>query len=247
MTEGPKNMTKQQVLDYLRAHPTLLSEVALEQPELLDALSRPNLAGDDAIVDFQQHRIEALSKALDQHTGMRDDLIDTSRSNMQTQLQVHETVIEIIACRNLESLIGYISRDISHTLRLDAVILCVEPKGDRPFPVREPIMSVKPGSISAAFSDGSTILLGEPTSATRPFFGPAASLVQSQALILLQVPGAPTPVMLAMGDRTPDYFHQGQATHLLRFLGDVLATRLGQFMADSNANEAAQWSSPDAP
>jgi len=247
MAEGASNITKQQVLDYLRTHPTLLPEVALEQPELLDHLSRPELAGDDAIVDFQQHRIEALSKALDQHTGMRDDLIDTSRSNLQTQLQVNATVIEIIACRNLESLIGYISRDISHTLRLDAVILCVEPKGDKPFPIREPIMSVKPGSISAAFADGSNILLGEPTTSTRAFFGPAASLVQSQALIQLQVPGASTQVMLAMGDRSPDYFHRGQATHLLRFLGDVLATRLGQFMADSSTSEAAQWSSPDAP
>ena len=57
--------------------------------------------------------------------------------------------------------------------------------------------------------------------------------------------------MLALGDRDPAWFHEGQATHLLRFLGDALALRLDQFMADgegtSNVETPDQWSSPETP
>ena len=241
------DINQQDLLAYLRAYPEALTDLIASHPELLDNFARPGLSGDGALVDFQQQRILALNKALDHRTNLQDELIDTSRSNLQTQLQVHDAVLDIIRCRDLESLIGFISRDMSHDLRLDCAILCVEPRGPKILPIREPIMSVKPGSISTVFQDGSTALLGAAQDHTRSFFGPAASLVQSHALIRLMINEAPTAVMLALGDRDPDKFHKGQATHLLRFLGDVLALRLEQFMADSNAEKTAQWSSPETP
>ena len=263
MTEEKPALTRQQISDHLRDHPEVLSELLEEHPALLDALSRRELQGDEVLVDFQQQRISSLSNALDKRSDVHEELIDTSRSNLQTQLQVNETIIEMIGCRDLESLIGYISRDMSQTLRLDAVILCVESRDQRfPF-IREPVMSVKQGGLTAVFSDGSTIILGQPSTQSRTLFGPAADLVQSQALIRLDVEGAPTPIALVMGDRNADYFHRGQATHLLRFLGDVLATLLGHFMADGRADRIAngvlkedaadetdqnvQWLSPEKP
>jgi uncharacterized protein YigA (DUF484 family) len=247
MSQDPQETNQQQLLDFLRSHPETLAELIKEQPGILDAMSRPELQGDESVVDFQQQRINQLNQALDQHTGIRDELIDTSRSNMQTQQQVHEAVLDIVARRDLESLMGYISRDMSHTLRLDAVILCVESQGQHyPF-IREPIMSVDAGSIANVFRDGRNIILGEPDELSRHFFGPAASLVQSQALIRLTVEDAPTSIMLAIGDRDPDYFHKGQATHLLRFLGDALATRLSQFMGDARSSGTEPWSSPETP
>lgn len=263
MTDEKPALTKQQFSDYLRDHPQVLSDLLEEQPALLDKLSRSELQGDEVLVDFQQQRINSLNSALDKRSNVHEELIDTSRSNLQTQLQVNETIVEMIGCRDLESLIGYISRDMSHTLRLDAVILCVESRDQRfPF-MREPVMSVEQGGLSAVFSDGSTIILGEPSTQSRTLFGPAADLVQSQALIRLDVEGAPTPIALVMGDRNENYFHRGQATHLLRFLGDVLATLLGHFMTDGRAARIAnsdlndktadesgqniQWLSPEKP
>ncbi len=251
MSQKTQDTNRQQLLDYLKDNPDTLAELAAElvreQPGLLDTITRAELQGDTTIVDFQQHRISQLNQALDHHTGVRDELIDTSRSNLQTQQQVHEAVLDIVARRDLESLIGYISRDMSHTLRLDAVILCVESQGQQyPF-IREPIMSVDTGSIANVFRDGRNVILGEPDELSRHFFGPAASLVQSQALIRLTVEDAPTSIMLAIGDRDADYFHKGQATHLLRFLGDALATRLGQFMGDARSSGTEPWSSPETP
>jgi uncharacterized protein YigA (DUF484 family) len=247
MNQESQDPDRQQLLDYLRDNPDALAELVKGQPGLLDTITRAELQGGTSIVDFQQHRINQLSKALDQHTDVRDELIDTSRSNLKTQQQVHEAVLDIIARRNLESLIGYISRDMSHTLRLDAVILCVESQGQQyPF-IREPIMSVDAGSIADTFNDDRNIILGEPDEQSRHFFGPAASLIQSQALIRLQVEDAPTSIMLAIGDRDPAYFHKGQATHLLRFLGDALGIRLGQLMGDTRSNETQPWLNPETP
>jgi uncharacterized protein YigA (DUF484 family) len=73
------------------------------------------------------------------------------------------------------------------------------------------------------------------------FFGPAASLIGSQAMVKLDL-GNEMWGVLAIGDRAPDSFEAGQATHLVRFLGDVLALRLQQLLPETLAPEATRWS-----
>jgi uncharacterized protein YigA (DUF484 family) len=237
---------------YLQTNPAFLAELLAAYPDLLDGITQQHLSGNAGIVDFQRHRINKLKQQLDHHTGLQEELIDTSRSNMQSQLQVNQCILSIVGCQSLEGLLSYVSREMAEALHLDAAILCVESR-EQAYPyLREPVMSVDRDAITSLFSDGSQVILAEPTDSTRPFFGPAADLIQSQALIRLPVAHAHTALMLALGDRDPAWFHEGQATHLLRFLGDALALRLDQFMADSESSTGTvetpeQWSSPETP
>ena len=237
--------SKQQILDLLMEDPSVLPELLADRPELLDGLSPKKLNGDDGVVDFQQHRIDSLQKELSRHEDFREELVDTSRSNLASQHQIHDAVLHMLAASDLQALVTYISQDMAQGLHIDAAILCVESKESRgPF-IREPILNTPSGKLTGIFPAGTSVILGEPTELTAGFFGPAASLIQSLALIQMAIGENRTPAMLALGDRDPDRFHKGQATHLLRFFGDALAARLGHFLTRSSSEQPPQWSTPE--
>ena len=245
MSDRKATISQQQVQDYLADNPDALADLIADQPGLIDGLTRQRLNGDDALVDFQQVRIDALRQALDEREGHHEELVDTSRSNLASQHQIHAAVLDLMQCRSLEELVAYVSQEMPDALRIDAAILCVESRESRgPF-LREPVRNVPSGGLTTLFPTGSNILLGSPSEATADIFGPAATLIKSHALIQMVVGQRETPAMLALGDRDEARFHQGQATHLLRFFGDALAARIGHFLADSSDQYPPQWSTPE--
>ena len=57
-------------------------------------------------------------------------------------------------------------------------------------------------------------------------FGAGAGLVASDALIRLRISRRTPMAMLALGSRQTDFFHPGQATELLNFLGQSVETSI---------------------
>ena len=99
--------------------------------------------------------------------------------------------------------------------------------------------------LESPFAPGQTVNLGPLRDESEEFFGPATSLIRSQAMVKLDL-GANMSGLLALGDRDPATFEAGHATQLVRFMGDVMALRLRQLLPQSQAPEATRWSRPES-
>lgn len=216
-TVEPALATGDQVLAFLRANPTFLCEQSAALAEV-DAPSRPLGEG---ITDFQQVMIERLRNRVEETTEVAQELIDTSRDNLNNQARVHECVLTLLSATSFEQLIQYVSTDLAVILDLDTVCLCIESTGPE-FPV-DSVTLVPSGFVDRIMGKGKDLQLRADISGDPEIFEAAAPLVRSQALVRLTVSSATPPCLLAFGSRAPEKFNPGQATDLLAFLSSVLA------------------------
>jgi uncharacterized protein YigA (DUF484 family) len=90
-------------------------------------------------------------------------------------------------------------------------------------------MQMEPNTVDRLLGvDRSHVLIPE-LQGRAEMFGEAAALINSAALLRLDIPGAP-PALLAMGTRTAGQFDPGQGTELLRFLADSLALTIRRWL-----------------
>ncbi|MBI1180777.1 MAG: DUF484 family protein [Alphaproteobacteria bacterium] len=226
-------LTRDSVLAWLDKHPDVLAELLPEGD-----------ARDARVVDFHRHLIDRLKDSLAERTADRDALVDTSRSNLASQHQVHEAALALLRPRSFEDLAWVISRELHDYLHADVAVLALDHRVLWPERKAEPVLLLPAMLLEAQFAPGQSICLSGVREDSEEFFGPAASLIGSQAMVKLEL-GRQVFGVLAIGDRDAGTFEPGQATHLVRFLGDVLALRLQQLLPQSLAPEAARWSQPE--
>ncbi|MEX0760658.1 MAG: DUF484 family protein [Tistlia sp.] len=216
-----------QVAAYLRRHPDFLAE----RPDLLDVLSAPArpavAAAGPGVVDLQQAMVERLRHENEALRRSHEDLLLTLRSNQHAQSRTQQGALALLSARSFEHLIETVATDLTAILDLDAVTICVEPAIDSPSEVRtRGVLRVAPGAVTALLGPGKTIRLEAELPGDPSLFGPTAGIVQSQALVRLQVSSATPPSLLALGSRQPGHFQPSQGTELLAFLGQVLESQL---------------------
>jgi len=207
------------VAEYLRRHPDFLAR----HSELLDVLEAPARDHGEGVVDLQQFMMDRLRAEITRLRESRDDLVHTSRINMNAQARVHQAALAILGARNFEHLIETVATDLLVILDLDAITICVEQPSDGGVPSRlRGVHQLQPGTVET-FMGGQrqsvflAEIVGEPE-----LFGEAAGLVRSAALLRLHISDATPPAMLALGSRAPDQFEPGQGGDLLSFLARAL-------------------------
>lgn len=218
-------VTAAQVHEYLQHHPAFLAE----NSDLLLTLTPPGQSLGAGVEDFQRHMISRLQRELGDLQSFGESLIATSRNNHAGQTQIHVAALLAMDAESLDHLVHVITHDWVDVLNMDAVALCLAD----PFP----------GDTSFAASGISLIepvdmdrLLGREAVALRnrimghpDLYGPAAPLVQAEALVRVE-PGKGRPGgFLALGSRDPDGFAPAQGTELLRFLGAMTERLLDQW------------------
>ncbi len=226
-------LTKDAVLAWLDQH-----------PDVLAGLLPPAEAADGRVVDFQRHLIDRLRGTLSQRTADRDALVETSRGNLASQHQVHEATLAMIAANGFDELVWFISRELHDHLHVDVAVLCLDHRVMWPERKVESVLLLPAMLLESQFAPGQTVSLSPLTEESAEFFGPAASLIKSQAMVKLALGGGMSG-LLALGDRDPATFEPGQATHLVRYMADVLALRLQQLLPQALAPEATRWSQPE--
>jgi len=225
---GAPALDEAEVTAYLRANPDFLARNA----SLLDVLHPPARPHGEGVVDLQQFMAERLRGEVARLRESRDDLVRTSRANMNTQSRVHEAVLTLLAARSFEHLIETVTTDLSVILDLDAVTICVEQGADEA-PGRPSIRGVRPlapGTVDAVLGPGGTHRFVPELGDGEALFGEAASLVRSAALLRLDVAPSTPPAILAMGVRTPGQFDPNQGSELLRFLAGSLAATIRRWL-----------------
>ncbi|HIC80197.1 MAG TPA: DUF484 family protein [Kiloniellaceae bacterium] len=208
-----------QVAAYLRRHPEFLAD----NPDLLDSQEPPARAQGDGVIDLQQFQVQRLRNEVGNLTSLRDELLSAGRNNLSIQNRVHRSVLAILNARSFEEFVETITTDMAAILDLDVVTIGVE-KTDEGSTWRPTagVYCLEAGSIDALLGPNGTLLLRDHINGDPAIFDGAAGIVQSDALIRLNISETTPPALLALGSRQSDAFHAGQGTELLSFLSQVL-------------------------
>ena len=217
------DLSEAQVAGFLEANPDFLKR----HPQLLAVLETPERAFDDAdpaggeVVDLQDAMLSRMRDELARQHAQSSDLIDASRSNLQSQNRIHAAVIALLKARSLDHLIEILTIDLVGLLHVDAAALCLE--GGMVAPRRNQGVRVVPvGTIDRIVDVSRAVTLRDNVEGDRRIYGEAAGLVRSEALLRLTVRQDAPIALLALGSRDPSRFHAGQGSELLIFLAAIM-------------------------
>ena len=199
------------------------SDFLTRNPELYSVLIPPLPRTNDRIVDMQLYINEQLRKEINTLRSERQNLIDSSRSNLTSQGCIHAAVISLLDAPTFDQFIEVMNTDLTNFLHLDVVTLYIE--GNFPminFNDFDAVFPLPHGHADKLIGEGIKVLLKEDEGAN-DLFGSACKLVRSYALIRLESSGTSPDAILALGSRLKRRFHPRQGTELLSFLGDVVA------------------------
>lgn len=221
MTQPPKDdkdLTVDEVLAFLQRNPKFLQAC----PQAMEYLIPPKNAGDKKVKDFQSFMIERLKHDKEMVVSTTRELIDNARSNMNNQIRIQNVILRLLEAKDFEEFIQIITMDMSAMLDTDISVLVVESTGDDiPHIHTNGIRLIPPGTVDKWMA-GKDALLQSNISGIEPIYGGAATLVQSQALLRVDISMNTPPAILAFGSREPDMFQDGQATDQISFLARVV-------------------------
>lgn len=228
---GSKEITASQVREFLLAHPEFLQEN-------LDVFKERNLG--NGVVDFQGFLVKNLQKNADALKQKYDGLVDFCRDNMSVQGQVHRAVLRLVQSRNLEQLLAIITEDLVSLFDVDVVRLAMESEMAESYDHcyseqnYSGIVFVVPGTVEYALGRKNIVMVADAAKDVpigfEQIFSDCEALIQSCALLRLEMPRMSRPVILAFGVRYPDRFHAGQGVELLQFLGQIVAQQLDRYL-----------------
>jgi len=224
------NLSAEAVAEYLRAHPTFLTD----HPDLFRVLTTPaRWEEGETLVDLQSLMLEKLREESQELKDAANLLINTTRSNMMIQTRTHAGAVAILGAVGLENLIHVICYDLPMLLDVDAVSLCFE-TGDQGSDQlgNDDIRYLSPGVVDTVLGGADKFAkLLEYTNDDGAVFGEAAGIVQSAALVRLSPGGGIENGLLALGAREQGSFHSGQGTDLLIFIARVVDACLQRWLA----------------
>jgi uncharacterized protein YigA (DUF484 family) len=216
-----KDLTEEDVLNYLRSTPKFLQK----NPQACDYLIPPKTGtGKDGkkIADFQSFMIERLKDDKEKVLETTQAIVENARSNMNNQQRIHAVILRLLEARNFEEFITIMTMDMANMLDTDISVFIVESNGkDIPHIQTSGIRVLPEGTIDN-WMGGQSVMLQDNISGIEAIYGGGANLVQSQALLRIDIAMDTPPAILAFGSRDPNMFGDGQATELISFLARVV-------------------------
>ncbi len=216
MSELDNQTTAADVLAFLKKNPKFLTQ----HPQAVDLLHPPK--GDRKVKDFMSFMVERLKQDKEKVVTTARTLVENARSNMNNQQRIQNVVLRLLEARSFEEFIDILTSDMATMLDTDICVLVVESDGtDIPHIHTSGIRMVPQGTIDK-WMGGKNALLQENISGIEVIYGGAYTLVQSQALLRVDISMNTPPAILAFGSRDPQTFEEGQATEQISFLARVV-------------------------
>jgi uncharacterized protein YigA (DUF484 family) len=213
------DLTDERVAAYLQENPDFLSC----NPDVLRMMAPPDRKFGDGVSDIQTAMIGQLRTEIARLNARQDEIILTSRANLNTQGRVHECVVALLAAKSFEQAMQIVTTDFAVMLDLDVVTLCIEAEEGAPSALRmSGLRMLAAGGVEATMGENKRVRLHSDAPADPEIFGGGATLVRSAAFIRLDISDYTPPALIAFGARRPGKFHAGQGTELLNFLGRVV-------------------------
>ena len=221
LTKGDdmSSLTKNDILEFFKDNPDFLQE----NPDVFEALlpkKKRGVRGQPA--DFTAYMIHRLKSDKDAATQTTQELVESSRANMNNQQRIHTAVLRILEATNFHDFIHCITMDLANLLDVDIAVLVVEADGDSiPHIQTTGIRAIPTGTVHNWMGDHTVMLEGN-ISGIEAIYGGGATLVKSQILLRVDISMDTPPAILAFGSREPDMFGEGQATDQILFLARVI-------------------------
>ena len=216
------NMTVDDVLAWLKAHPDFLRKNPDAIDYLLPPLSINKEENGRKVADFQSYMIERLKADKTEAVETAKGVVETARNNMNNQSRIHKSVLRLLEAESFDEFIQTMTTDIANLLDVDITTLVVEADGrDIPHIHTNGIRIVPEGTIDN-WMRGKNVLLQDDISGIEAIYGAGATLVRSQTLVRIDVSLHTPPAILAFGSRDPHLFHPNQGTEQVLFLARVI-------------------------
>ncbi len=217
MPQNDQDITAADVLAFLKKNPKFLAQ----NPQAVDLLTPPK-SGDRKVKDFMSFMVERLKQDKEKVVTTARTLVENARSNMNNQQRIQNVVLRLLEAATFEEFIQIITMDMAAMLDTDICVLVVESDGtDIPHIHESGIRMVPAGTIDKWMA-GKNALLQANISGIEVIYGGAYTLVQSQALLRVDISMNTPPAVLAFGSRDPEAFEEGQATEQISFLARVV-------------------------
>ena len=237
--KAPTELTKQLVLEYIQNNPEFLRE----HPELLEVIVPPEQKLGDNVLDFQHFALGNLQQSMQSLKDRYEGLVSSARDNMSVQTQVQNAVLRIIKARDLEHLLEVLTIDLVALFGVDVIRIAMESEladmydtyyGEHNY---SGLSFIPLGIADLALDDKDVVLVAD-TMKTLPIgfddiFSDCSALVQSCALLRLELNHLQRCVILAFGTRDPGHFSSNQGTDLLHFLAQIVEFQLDKCLNES--------------
>lgn len=216
MTEIDQDITAADVVAFLKKNPKFLAQ----NPQAMDYLSPPK--GDRKVKDFMSFMVERLKQDKEKVVTTARTLVENARSNMNNQTRIQNVVLRLLEASTFEEFIHIITMDMAAMLDTDICVLVVESDGTDIPHIHESGIRMVPGGTIDKWMANKNALLQSNISGIEVIYGGAYTLVQSQALLRVDISMDTPPAVLAFGSRDPLAFEDGQATEQISFLARVV-------------------------
>lgn len=118
------------VATFLAEHPDFFTT----RPDLLESLELPVREMGSGVADMQQYVVARLRDEREKLRGATSELINISKSNLETQSRIHRAVLAILNARGFETFVEALQDLVPELLDLDAIALCFEECDEAPVP-----------------------------------------------------------------------------------------------------------------
>lgn len=227
------NLTADDVRDYLKKNPDFIKN----NLDIVAEITPPEQKLENGIIDFQHYLVKNLQKDSKALKSRYDILIDYCRDNMAVQQQVHQAVLRLIHARGIEQLLEVVTIDLVSLFDVDVVRLAMESEAAQLYGVNygeenySGIVLIESGMADMALGKKKNARLEGDYSKKAPpgfdqIFADCADLIESCALLRLELNQVGRNVILAFGVRDKGRFHSGQGIELLNFLAQIVAHQL---------------------
>jgi uncharacterized protein YigA (DUF484 family) len=222
-----EKLSEQDIVSYLEQNPDFLQRY----PQLVQVLQTPTQHDGNRVVDFQQFMVQKLQQDRQRSDARQQALVESARNNMTVQARMQAAVLRLLEARSLEELIEMLTSELTLMLDVDVISVVMEAAtDDEVLGLQAGVRIVAPGLVDRMLGDRETMLQAQ-CRGDVALYGPAAKLVQSQALLRMHISRETPEGLLAFASRTPGAYVEGQGTELVAFLTDVVERLIRRFLA----------------
>ena len=183
------------------------------------------------VIPFEERAVARLRERLGAAEEANQDLIAFARGHSGAVASIHDAVLAALATENLESMFHVVTQEWPLILGLDAVALSLV-VGDQGFRADgNGVQFVAPQLVDKAMKGIDGVEMRN-VGRGHPLFGPACSLIRSEALIRIDS-DRPLPYgLLVLGQRSEQKIDGRHGSELLMFLGRSLAAMIRRWLID---------------
>lgn len=188
------------------------------------------------VIPFEERAVARLRERLGAVEEANQDLLAFARGHSGAVASIHEAVLAALEADGLESLFHVITQEWPLILGLDSVAIALVVGGQGFRADADGVQYVAPQIVDKAMRGVDGVEMRN-VGRGHPLFGPACSLIRSEALIRIDA-DKPLPYgLLVLGQRAEQKVDGRHGSELLLFLGRSLAAMIRRWLIDPKTKD----------